>query len=49
MTVALIQLRPRIGEQLPTHGRVTWLRMIAMALQVSYGAGKLIKIKKRQC
>jgi hypothetical protein len=48
LIAALIQKLPRAGEDWPTDDRVTWLQMIAMAFQMTYGAGEPIEIKKRQ-
>jgi hypothetical protein len=42
---ALIQKLPKAGAW-PVDERVTWLRMLAMAFQVTYGQEPEIEIKK---
>ncbi len=44
---ALIQKLPKMGEEWPADARVTWLQMIAMAFQMTYGPTEAIDIKKK--
>lgn len=42
---ALIQKLPKSGETWPAEARVTWLQMMAMAFQMSYGQAPAIDIR----
>ncbi|MBR0847102.1 hypothetical protein JQ543_05020 [Bradyrhizobium diazoefficiens] len=43
---ALIQKLPKAGDQWAADDRITWLQMIAMAFQMTYGSAEKIEIKK---
>jgi hypothetical protein len=45
---ALIQKLPKSGEEWSADDRVTWLQMISMAFQMTYGPVDAIEIKKKQ-
>lgn len=45
---ALIQKLPKSGDEWSADDRVTWLQMISMAFQMTYGAVDTIEIKKKQ-